>query len=361
MQCLSNNHSSDRIDSNSSVELNSIKGSAQLRNCSNPPSSTCTVEPIVFTCVGNNSDDSILHQAPSNHSMDRAQSKLRASSIDSDCTASNASIWRSILTRQHADAKSENMESEKSPSKSTTDNTESNNGVVEADISISCGASKRKVQWRGGNKNVLITVNEDSAEVTNRERKSKIDVRSFASYHEDIVTALIETALKAEHDLDELSLSASCATEPVSNPPSAADVSTPMKPSFSPIRKMKCNSPHRACLATSTWKRNKSSSKLEHVGKMKQGRKVSESNDHVENPSMFLFKAKHNTSSSTHATSLEKQPLDYFHPECWLLKEKGSNKCKVTSDGKIASAVGKCAVLEKLQVSLLSIAQLWCN
>jgi hypothetical protein len=49
---------------------------------------------------------------------------------------------------------------------------------------------------------------------------------------------------------------------------------------------------------------------------------------------------------------LEKKPLDYFHPQCRLMKEKGSEKRRGTDgNSKLASAVGRDAVLEKLQVS----------
>ena len=107
---------------------------------------------------------------------------------------------------------------------------------------------------------------------------------------------------------------------------------------------MRRNSPHRASLSTPLWKRNRSSIKLEHLGKKQEQRRGSE----AEERGVFQFKSKMGNASSVPSKVL---PLDYFHPQCRLVKEKGSDKRRSgLTDGKIASAVGKDAVLEKLQV-----------
>jgi hypothetical protein len=239
---------------------------------------------------------------------------------------------------------------------------------------------KRKVQWGvstgSGNNNktipaVLITANEDSTEVTNRvliDRKKytgnhhNLDIRPFASYHEEIVTALIDSALKGNPNHENQALnkdSTTAATRP-NDPPtsnqehiSSADStanSSPKRRSLTPIRKMRRNSPHRpSSLSTPLWKRNRSSVKLDPKIKHEQRSSEGSTGDFCEKIGMFHFK-KH-AASAPSVTSLEKKPLDYFHPKCRLLKEKGTDKRRAALDGKVPSAVGREAVLEKLQVS----------
>lgn len=106
---------------------------------------------------------------------------------------------------------------------------------------------------------------------------------------------------------------------------------------------------HRASssLSTPLWKRNRSSLNLGKV--MKHERRMSDADE----KGMFHFKksATSMAAAAAVASKLEKKPLDYFHPQCRLMKEKGSEKRRGTDgSSKPASAVGKDAVLEKLQV-----------
>jgi hypothetical protein len=217
---------------------------------------------------------------------------------------------------------------------------------------------------------VLITANEDSTEVIKRESKTRssvapaVDIKSFAKYHEEIVTALIDGALRAKNT--EVS-SANEPTSPTSthtpeiltSESSTANALTdsPRKTVSTPIRKVP-KSPHRSSLSTPIWKRNRPAIKLDSIGKIhKHERKISEGNDsNIEKAiSMFYFKTKQSAPTAhSSTTTLDKKPLDYFHPQCQLLKEKGSDKRKSASDSKTASAIGKEAVLEKLQVRKIS-------
>jgi hypothetical protein len=239
-------------------------------------------------------------------------------------------------------------------------------------MSGASAGEKRKVQWGvstyGGSSKmpVLITANEDSTEVIKRESKTRssvapaVDIKSFAKYHEEIVTALIDGALRAKNT--EVS-SANEPTSPTSthtpeiltSESSTANALTdsPRKTVSTPIRKVP-KSPHRSSLSTPIWKRNRPAIKLDSIGKIhKHERKISEGSDsNIEKAiSMFYFKTKQSAPTAhSSTTTLDKKPLDYFHPQCQLLKEKGSDKRKSASDSKTASAIGKEAVLEKLQV-----------
>lgn len=251
--------------------------------------------------------------------------------------------------------------------------------------------SRRKVQWGHGGSGklpVLITANEDSTEVVtkqrdnnsssrlkggnnnNRHHRSNVDMRLFATYHEEIVTALIDSALGGNNEggiITQKRNESSLNTKTNNNPEqpsrnaksttSADDVkSSPKRRSLTPIKMKGRNSPHRTALSTPLWKKNRSSLKLpDSLGKAKNERRASIDTASASEKSlgMFQFKTKNSAAStilSSVPTSLEKKPLDYFHPNCRLMKEKGSDKRKAPSDGRAASAVGKDAVLEKLQV-----------
>eukprot|EP00804_Cyclotella_cryptica_P011579 CCRYP_012087-RA/>CCRYP_012087-RA protein AED:0.02 eAED:0.01 QI:373/0.33/0.5/1/1/1/4/214/1413 len=234
---------------------------------------------------------------------------------------------------------------------------------------------KRKVQWgvsTGGGSSkmpVLITAYEDSTEVMKRDSKTKtsfapsVDIQSFAKYHEEIVTALIDGALQAKDNgvtsaKEPTPTTVTSAPEPSTSVSSAANAVTnsPRRSALTPIRKTP-KSPHRSPFSTPIWKKKRSENKLDTISKVqKHERKISETSDsNIEKAtSMFHFKTKQSAPLSPSSTTTpNKKPLDYFHPQCQLLKEKGSDKRKSPTDSKTASAIGKEAVLEKLQLAKL--------
>ena len=269
-------------------------------------------------------------------------------------------------------------------------------------------SSRRKVQWGSGKIPVLITANHDSTEVVTKRsdsnnnnnygsstrrlkgnRSNNVDImRLFATYHEEIVTALIDSALKGndegiiipKSESSNTTTTTAASSKPNTNNPesssskkNADDVKSSPKrrTSLTPIKmKGSRNSPHRATLSTPLWKRNRSTLKLperkaSNNSNTTDTNTVAAASTSEKSGMMFQFKTKNSiigTASSSilsssvvppSSSSLERQPLDYFHPNCRLMKEKGSdsNKRKGGSlDGRVVSAVGKDAVLEKLQV-----------
>ena len=234
---------------------------------------------------------------------------------------------------------------------------------------------------------VRITANEHSTETTvvirdirkmNNIHSSSSSIENigmFATHHEEIVTALIDGALKksAEGEQEQgiimmdASQTATAESPSLEQPPSSSNAanvngntSSPKRPLLTPIRKIRrnSNSPHRSSLSTPLWKRNNRSlllSSHHKSEKIKSDRRGSDATTTDSEKGLFHFKkpAFTTTSTTTCTTSTsEKKPLHYFHPQCRLLKEKGSEKRKEM----VASAVGKEAVLEKLQVRILFCA-----
>eukprot|EP00970_Alexandrium_tamarense_P010469 scaffold2131_cov192-Alexandrium_tamarense.AAC.6 len=230
----------------------------------------------------------------------------------------------------------------------------------------STGWSGRKRSWKKFSPQMSAT--DTGTEVTREKIKERVvDIAPFAMYHDEIVTALIDGALKGTTDKDNAAKmdgkAGAEATDSVT-----ADGSETVNSKDAPLKKPRSPYRMKRTPATPIWKRNRSKQHNQDATNLQkrersEGSSVSKEDGDEKSISVkraisiLQHKTKSGSSVSSSPSQSNRQPVDFFHPQCQLHKEKGSDKKKLLPD-RLPSAVGKDATLEKLKEKLSMLGEI---